>query len=110
MKHNHLNCEAPICPFTPDWKENLDTWVWYPDEVICKGVNKSPEGKRLVRVQRRIQKRFNNGKIDNRRYFSSRMLLKIRSVRAGIKGENPNRRHNPTTGMPVEGSNPLESR
>lgn len=90
-KHNHEKCDAPICVTDPNYKNN--TWSWFPDETICHA---SPQG-HLQKVQKKIQKLFKKGKVDNKFYFTSKMLEKIIRVGEGIKGRNPNRRHYPTT-------------
>jgi len=96
MTNHYLHCSAPICPFDPTLPDNLDHWCWYPDELIC---GKQPHT-HIQKIQKRIQKLFHAGKISNTRYFSVRMLQDIQRVAGGIKGENPNRRHD-TSGKPI---------
>jgi len=90
MKELHSNkCSAPICPFDATLNDNLNTWCWYPDELICQ---KRPYT-HIQKIQKRIKKLFLTGKISNKKYFTSRMLRNIKVVKSGIEGVDPNRRH-----------------
>lgn len=86
----HSNrCPAPICPFDVNLSDNLNTWCWYPDELVCQ---KGPYT-HIQKIQTKIHKLYLKGKINKTTYFNVEDLMKIKSVRAGIKGRNPNRRH-----------------
>lgn len=102
MAHSAEKCDAPICVKDPNYQNN--SWSWFPDEAICK----AQPWTHVQKVQKKIQKLFNAGKINNRRYFTPEMLKKIYSVREGIKGLNPDKR-TPSLTHP-ETSNPLVPR
>lgn len=88
MKEPHSNrCSAPICPFDANLSYDLNTWCWYPNELVCQ---KGPYT-HIQKIQKKIQKLYLRGKISKTHYFSAGDLMKIKSVRVGIKGRNPNR-------------------
>ena len=68
---------------TPDWEKNV---VWYPGEPIY---GKRPYGK-IQKIQVRINRLFQKGKIKHpKRYFTGAILMKLKVIKGGIKGLNP---------------------
>jgi len=69
-------CGAPICPLSP-------AGVWFADEPVCRS-RKHGAGVRWVKVQRRIARLTQAVG-----YFTQADLERIRKVRRGIRGRNP---------------------
>ena len=76
-------CNAPLCPLDP---ESIQHGIWYPDEDICTKRNMHTP---WLKKQKRIKKLLNKNLIDPNLFFSVSMLNKIKAVRPGLKGANP---------------------
>lgn len=82
MRRHYLICEAPVC-------RDYDTihLLWYCDEPVCL---QRPYTK-WQKTQLKIQKLYKKGKVNPDRYFSAERLQRIRVVKEGIEGENPDK-------------------
>jgi hypothetical protein len=79
------HCEAPICTDdrTNGWQDNV---VWYPSELVCMRKPYTSAQKAQNKVNRMVLKgRFKY--VD--RAFTYQMLSNLPTVRAGLKGLNP---------------------
>ncbi len=86
--HDYLACPGNICVTDPEnYLRN-----WFPDEALCVY---RPRPKWL-KVQKKIQKLYLQGKMTLDKYFTLNDLEKIHAVRPGIKG-----RYNPDKLAPV---------
>ena len=85
-KYQHReHCDAPIC--TDDringWQEHV---IWYPGELVCMRKPYTSAQKAQNKVNRMVAKgRFKY--MD--RAFTYQMLSNLPTVRAGLKGLNP---------------------
>ena len=94
MIHKHyLECEAPICADeraykdNPNWKEDV---IWYPGEPFCGKMPYTSWQRKQVKINRLFDKGLL--KHGDRYYFNANMLAKMKAVRRGIKGRNPDRK------------------
>ena len=74
------NCSAPLCPHD---KESLENGIWYPDEEVCR-----KKGIDWVSKQRKIQK----VKADETLYFDLESLNKLERIKAGLRGQDPDKK------------------
>lgn len=74
-------CEGNIC--VNDLDNSLR--IWFPDEFIC---SYRPQTK-WIKNQKKIQKLCKAGKISNDKYFTLAMLERMKVIRAGITGIDP---------------------
>ena len=79
-------CNASICPLEPS---SVQYSLWYPGEDICKALAYRQE--RWYKNQRKINRLFNKGQIDDDRYFTYAMLSSIERVGKGIRGKDPDK-------------------
>ena len=76
-------CSAPFCPMLND-EQNM-SYIWYPDEEICRKVKGVPA---WVRKQRKIAKQCNP---DHYWFYFTLDMLKVNfRVTKQVKGIDPN--------------------
>ncbi|MFO8101068.1 MAG: hypothetical protein R6U37_02700 [Dehalococcoidia bacterium] len=75
---HYQNCDAPLCPEDP----NVRQCIWFPGEPVCRLKN-APE---WVAKQRKIARLKG---IDSGKYFTVRILEKIREITPEIEGADP---------------------
>lgn len=80
--NSYRGCVAPMCPLD----ERLENLIWYPSEPVCNARGLEDAN------WRRIQRRINRVADMTDGYFTVADLRKIKAVRKGIKGRNPERR------------------
>jgi hypothetical protein len=73
-------CNAPLCPLD---KESLEAGIWYPDEEVCR--MKNPP--KWIKNQKKIVKAGASPDY----YFDYQMLNNLKTIRKGIKGEDPDK-------------------
>ncbi|MFA5399311.1 MAG: hypothetical protein WC169_02040 [Dehalococcoidia bacterium] len=85
------NCQAPLCPL--DCHDNA---VWYPDDDIChsKAITKPA----WVGAQRKIQRLYQKGLVDDSECFTRPMLEGIKRIGKGLHGMKPEKLHRDSTG------------
>jgi len=86
------NCQAPLCPL--DCHEKA---VWYPDDNVCysKAISKPA----WVSAQRKIQRLYRQGFIDNGECFTRPMLEGLKRIVKGLHGIKPENLHKDGTGQ-----------
>ena len=80
---SYEGCDVSICPLQPD------RGIFYPGEETCQA--RRFKGERWIKTQRKINRLFSKGQIDDYRYFTINELTDIKVVRKGLKGTDPDR-------------------
>ncbi|MCD5401313.1 hypothetical protein LR013_01785 [candidate division NPL-UPA2 bacterium] len=74
------SCSAPLCPLLS--KTELEKYVWYPDEEVCR--DEPPPA--WIKRQRRIAKKVR----DVEKYFTKDMLAHTCRITEALYGIDPN--------------------
>lgn len=73
------SCSAPFCNAAPE--EELRDRIWYPNDPICAAL----PARGWIRTQRKIVKVGSDPDL----YFDFPTLKRLKNVRKGIRGRNP---------------------